>query len=78
MLRLVMGAFVSSSDDEGEEEDQQKGQTQGPLGVSEEPVDATEAELRTITLNPVDRQNLKGMLNNCPLRETNVIDSHHH
>ena len=62
MLRLVMGAFVSSSDDEGEEEDQQKDQTQGPLGVSEEPVDATEAELRTITLNPVDRQNLKGML----------------
>jgi len=54
-----MGAFVSSSDDEGEEEDQQKDQTQGPLGVSEELVDATEAELRTITLNPVDRQNLK-------------------
>ena len=62
MLRLVMGAFVSSSDDEGEEEDQQKGQTQRSIGVSEEPVDATEAELRTITLNPMDKQNLRGKL----------------
>ena len=57
-----MGAFVSSSDDEGEEEDQQKGQTQRSIGVSEEPVDATEAELRTITLNPMDKQNLRGKL----------------
>ena len=69
MLRLIMGAFVSSSDDEGEEEE---------LGVSEELVDATEAELRTITLNPVDRQNLKGKLNNFPLRDVNEIDSNNH
>ena len=74
-----MGAFVSSSDDElGEEEDQQKDQTQEPLGVSEELVDATEAELRAITLNPVDRQNLKGKLNNCPLRSIDEIDSNNH
>ena len=69
MLRLIMGAFVSSSDDEGEEEE---------LGVSEELIDATEAELRTITLNPVDRQNLKGKLNNFPLRDVNEIDANNH
>jgi len=61
MLRLVMGAFVSSSEDEEEEEDQPKEQKQGPHGDSEHGenlVDTTESELRTITLKPVDRQNL--------------------
>jgi len=56
-----MGAFVSSSEDEEEEEDQPKQQEPGPHGDSghgENLVDTTESELRTITLKPVDRQNL--------------------
>ena len=66
MLRLVMGAFVSSSDDEEEEGDQQTQQegVPGPHGDSEheELVDTIESELRTITLNPVDSQNLSGKM----------------
>ena len=64
MLRLVMGAFVSSSDDEEDEGDQQTQQERGPHGDSEheELVDTTESELRTITLKPVDRQNLSGKM----------------
>lgn len=60
-----MGAFVSSSEDEEEEEDQPKEQKQGPHGDSEHGenlVDTTESELRTITLKPVDRQNLNGKM----------------
>ena len=62
MLRLVMGAFVSSSDDEEDEEEDQ--QEKVPHGDSEELVDKTESELRTITLKPepVDRQNLNGKM----------------
>ena len=60
MLRLVMGAFVSSSDDEEDDEEDQ--QEQVPHGDSEELVDKTESELRTITLKPVDRQNLNGKM----------------
>ena len=60
MLRLVMGAFVSSSDDEEDDEEDQ--QEQVPHGDSEELVDKAESELRTITLKPVDRQNLNGKM----------------
>ena len=60
MLRLVMGAFVSSSDDEEEEEDGQEQLEHGPHGDSVDPVDTTDSELRTITLNPVDMKNLNG------------------
>ena len=63
MLRLVMGAFVSSSDDEEDEEaDQRKQQEQVSHGDLEELVDKTESELTTITSKPVDRHNLNGKM----------------
>ena len=72
MLRLVMGAFVSSSEDEEEEEGEeqgecevqrqlQQGQRDDEQQRAEPGVDPAESELRSINrLNPEDRQNLNG------------------
>ena len=66
MLRLVMGAFVSSSEDEEEEEEEEQGecevQRQLQQGQHADPgADPAESELRSINrLNPEDRQNLNG------------------
>ena len=79
MLRLVMGAFVSSSEDEEEEEGEEQGECeeqrqlqQGPRDDEQqhaEPVvDAAESELRTIIrLKQEDRQNLNGEILKRPL-----------